>query len=269
MKHLIRLILNVVPRKFLHRIADWAVPMAGIFYKGRGRECPICGARYRRFMPYGYVETREDALCPNCLSLERHRMIWLWMERNTDLFKSLPRMLHIAPEQSLMRHFKELYGPSDKYITADLESPIADKHFDVQDIPLPAESVDVVMCNHLLEHVEDDRRAISELYRILRPGGWGVVLVPEDRERETTYEDNSITDPKERTRLFGQYDHRRVYGRDYDDRLREAGFEVERNDFVRRLTEWEKRLYAPGNDDLIVVRKPIAEDSAENTPQDE
>ncbi len=269
MKHLIRLSLNIFPRKFLHRIAGWAVPVLGLFYKGRGRECPICGARYRRFMPYGYVETREDALCPSCLSLERHRMIWLWMERNTDLFKSLPRLLHIAPEQSLMQHFKELYASSDKYITADLESPIADKHFDVQDIPLPASSVDVIICNHLLEHVEDDRRALSELYRILRPGGWGILLVPEDRERETTYEDNSITDPKERTRLFGQYDHRRVYGRDYDDRLREAGFEVERNDFVRRLTEWEKRLYAPGADDLVIVRKRVEDEFANQTSENE
>ena len=168
-----------------------------------------------------------------------------------------------------MQHFKELYASSDKYITADLESPIADKHFDVQDIPLPASSVDVIICNHLLEHVEDDRRALSELYRILRPGGWGILLVPEDRERETTYEDNSITDPKERTRLFGQYDHRRVYGRDYDDRLREAGFEVERNDFVRRLTEWEKRLYAPGADDLVIVRKRVEDEFANLTSENE
>jgi predicted SAM-dependent methyltransferase len=118
-------------------------------------------------------------------------------------------------------------------------------------------SVDIIICNHLLEHVDDDRLAMRELYRILRPGGWGILLVPEDRSREKTYEDNSITDPKERTRLFGQYDHRRVYGRDYDDRLRDAGFTVERYAFARQLTEWERRLYSPGEDDLIVVRKPL------------
>lgn len=262
MRFIIRWILNHVPRSTIQRMATWAVPLIGFFYKGRGRECPICGARYRNFLPYGYVKGRNNALCPNCLALERHRMIWLWMERHTSLFESLPRLLHIAPEPPLMKHFRESYGTSKDYITADLESPLAEQHFDVQNIPLPADSIDVVICNHLLEHVEDDRLAMRELYRVMKPGGWGIVLVPEDREREQTFEDDSITDPKERTRLFGQYDHRRVYGRDYDERLREAGFEIERSDFSRRLTEWEKRLYAPGEDDLVIVHKPHTESPA-------
>ena len=183
-------------------------------------------------------------------------MIWLWMERQTSLFKNHPRLLHIAPEPPLMKHFRKSYGSSKDNITADLESPLADQHFDVQNIPLPSDSIDVIICNHLLEHVENDRLAMQELHRVMKPGGWGIFLVPEDRERETTFEDDSIVDAKERTRLFGQYDHRRIYGRDYDARLREAGFEVERSDFARRLTEWEKRLYSPGEDDLVIVRKP-------------
>jgi predicted SAM-dependent methyltransferase len=154
-------------------------------------------------------------------------MIWLWMTRTTTLLEEHPRLLHIAPEVSLMRHFKRLYK-SDNYLTADLESPLADMHFDVQSIPLADNSIDVIICNHLLEHVEDDRQAMRELHRVLRPGGWAVVLVPEDRARATTFEDDTITDPKLRTELFGQYDHRRVYGRDYDERLRDAGFRVER-----------------------------------------
>ena len=256
MKHLIRLILNIFPRKFLQRIASWAVPVAGLFYVGRGRECPVCGARYRRFMPYGYVTSREDALCPRCLSLERHRMIWLWLQRNTDLFESHPRLLHIAPEVSLMRHFKRHYKEHKaRYTTADLESPLADMHFDVQHIPMEARSIDVVICNHLLEHVVNDRIALAELYRILKPGGWGIMLVPEDRSRATTFEDDTITDAKERTRLFGQYDHRRVYGRDYDLRLAEAGFVVERIAVSDLLNPEERRRHAVGNDDLVVVHK--------------
>ena len=97
--------------------------------------------------------------------------------------------------------------------------------------------------------------AMRELYRIMRPGGWGIMVVPEDRGRATTFEDDTITVPAERTRIFGQYDHLRVYGRDYDDRLREAGFEVERIAFAASLTKEERRLYAVGSDDLVVVRR--------------
>lgn len=256
MKRLIRWILNHVPRTLLQRVAGWAVPILGIAYIGRGRECPICGKRLRRFLPYGYVTSREDALCPRCLGLERHRMIWLWILRNTDLLERKPRLLHIAPEISLMHHFKRIYRNTDCYITADLESPLANMHFDVQEIPMESRSVDVVICNHLLEHVEDDRKAMRELYRIMRPGGWGIMIVPENRSLAETFEDDSITDPKERTRLFGQYDHRRLYGRDYDTRLSEAGFKVERIAFADSLTQEERELYGIGREDLVVVRRP-------------
>ncbi len=255
LKGAIRWALNHIPRSWLQRMAGWAVPIMGLAYVGRGRECPMCGAKRRKFLPYGYVTSREDALCPSCLSLERHRLIWLWLERHSSLFDSHPTLLHIAPEVSLMRHFKRHYKGHTGYITADLESPLADMHFDVQHIPMEDRSVDVVICNHLLEHVEDDAMALNELYRIMRPGGWGIMLVPEDRSRAVTFEDDTITDPKERTRLFGQYDHRRVYGRDYDDRLRRAGFEVERIAVVDMLSEAERRLYATGSDYMVVVRK--------------
>ena len=255
MKGAIRWALNHIPRRFIQRVASWAVPVMGLAYRGRGRECPLCGSRYRRFMPYGYVTSREDALCPHCLSLERHRMIWLWLKESSNLFEGYPRLLHIAPEVSLMRHFKRHYRDSKNYITADLESPLADLHFDVQSIPLEDQSVDVIICNHLLEHVEDDRRAMAELYRILKPGGWGIMLVPEDRGRATTFEDDTITDPDERTRIFGQYDHRRIYGKDYDERLQKVGFRVERIAYTERLSPELRQRYAIGSDDLVVVHK--------------
>lgn len=255
MKRFIRWSLNHIPRRWLQRMAGWAVPIMGIAYIGRGRKCPICGARRRKFLPYGYVTSREDALCPRCLALERHRMIWLWLERHSGLFDNLPRLLHIAPEVSLMRHFRQLYRGTTNYITADLESPLAEMHFDVQNIPLESKSVDVIICNHLLEHVDDDLRAMRELYRVLRRGGWGIMLVPEDRSLECTFEDDTITDPEERTRRFGQYDHKRLYGRDYDDRLRAAGFRVERIAGREFLTQEERRLYATGMEDMVIVHK--------------
>ena len=119
--------LNLFPRSFLQRVAGWAVPVVGLLYIGKGKECPLCGCRRRKFLPYGYVSPRENALCPNCLALERHRLLWLWLLRESDLGRgavALPRLLHIAPEASLMRHFKRLYRDSGEYITADLESPL-------------------------------------------------------------------------------------------------------------------------------------------------
>ncbi len=254
MKRLIKWALNTLPRPVLQRIASWAVPVAGLFYKGRGVQCPLCGSHYRRFMPYGYVESRANALCPRCLSLERHRLLWLYLTRETDLLTAFPRTLHIAPEVCIMRHLKPHFeNHPAQYITADLESPLADMHFDVQQIPLADASVDVVICNHLLEHVADDRKALRELHRILKPGGWGIVLSPVDLDYEQTYEDDTITDPTQRTRIFGQYDHRRIYGADYADRLRSVGFEVADIDYAATFSQTERTLYALPKDHIYVV----------------
>ena len=256
MKQLIKWILNHLPRTFLQRVAGWMLPLIGLLYRGRRVACPLCGKSFRKFLPYGYVTPRKNALCPHCLALERHRLLWLYLERETTLKEALPELLHIAPEVCLMRHLKPLYkGAKEHYRTADLESPLADLHFDIQQIPIEENRFDVVICNHLMEHVEDDRLAMRELHRILRPGGWGVLLSPVELDRATTYEDDSITDPEERTRIFGQYDHRRIYGNDFADRLREAGFEVEDIDYAARLSEAERSHFALPADHIYVVRK--------------
>ena len=256
MKRLIKYILNHIPRPLLQRVAGWAVPIMGLVYVGRGKECPMCGCKRRRFLPYGYVEQRENALCPNCLSLERHRLLWLYLQRETDLLTARPRLLHAAPEVALMRKLKHLYKDCPKqYITADLESPLADMHFDIQQIPIADGEFDAVICNHIMEHVEDDGKALGEIYRIMRRGGWGVILSPVELERETTFEDDTITDRAERTRIFGQYDHRRIYGRDYAERLRAAGFEVYDIDYKNELPKAEQQLYALPADHLYIVCK--------------
>ena len=155
-----------------------------------------------------------------------------------------------------MRKFKRLYAATpQRYITADLESPLADMHFDVQSIPMEDNSVDIIICNHLLEHVESDHKALTEMYRIMRSGGMGVMLAPIDYSRETTFEDDTITDPKQRAELFGQYDHRRVYGKDYIERLRAAGFEAEEIDYAAEFSESEQILHSFGCDHLYIVRK--------------
>lgn len=258
MKRLIKFTLNHIPRPIVQRMAGWAVPVMGLMYKGRGRECPICGAHYRKFMPYGYTDagSRENALCPSCLSLERHRLLWLWLKRASNLFDAHPTVLHIAPEVCLMRRFRKLYkGCDERYITADLESPLADLKMDIQAIPLADESVDVIFCNHILEHVADDRLAMREMYRVMRKGGWGVMLSPVDLSLDKTFEDDSITDPEERTRIFGQYDHRRNYGLDYADRLREAGFEVDEVNYAEYFSPEERLKFGLRTEIIYVARK--------------
>ncbi len=256
MKRLIRWLLNHISRPALQRIAEQLLPLVGLFYAGRRVQCPVCGRRYRRFLPSGSVVPRPNALCPHCLALERHRLLWLYLTRETELLETRPRLLHVAPEVCLMRHLGKRYADCpERYVTADLESPLARLHFDVQQIPLPDASFDCVICNHLLEHVADDRQAMRELRRILRPGGWGVLLSPVELDRAATFEDDSITDPAARTRIFGQYDHRRIYGTDFVDRLREAGFEAEAVDYAARLTEAERTRFALPQDRIYVVRK--------------
>ncbi len=237
----IRLILKLFPRKYIQRVVHLCTPVVALAYSGKGVECPICGRRYRKFMPYGYVHSRKNALCPGCLSLERHRLLWLYLSNETEFFTDKLRVLHIAPEYCLLKRFEKM--PNLDYVTADIESPLATVKMDVQEIPFPDGEFDVIFCNHILEHVEDDRKAMRELRRVLRPGGWAVMLSPINSSREYTYEDASITDPAEREKHFGQKDHVRDYGRDFGERLVEEGFNVDEIDYIRYLAPYAARSF--------------------------
>ncbi|MDZ4657869.1 MAG: methyltransferase domain-containing protein [Bythopirellula sp.] len=192
-------------------------------YAGTARYCPVCEKSSSQFLPAGFIR-REDAMCPHCGSLERHRLVWLFMNKKTDLFNGKSKkMLHVAPELCLEPKFRKHLGAS--YLTADLLSPRVMVKMDITDIKYPENSFDVIYCSHVLEHVPDDRKAMREFYRVLKPGGWAILLVPISVDK--TYEDPSIVDPDERFKAFGQKDHVRAYGPDYVGRLREAGFQVE------------------------------------------
>lgn len=192
-------------------------------YHGKGRFCPVCGKTSNRFEYYGIVP-RKDALCVRCGGLERHRLLWLYVQKKTDLFDGeKKKVLHVAPEPCLESRFRQRLGAD--YITADLLNPRAMLKMDITDIKFPAESFDVVYCSHVLEHVPDDRKAMKEFHRVLKRDGWAILLVPIIAEK--TYEDPSIVAPEERLKAFGQEDHVRAYGPDYVDRLRDAGFKVE------------------------------------------
>jgi SAM-dependent methyltransferase len=234
MKKLIRFVLNHIPRKYLQLFSHIAVRASSIFFVGKRFECPVCHHHFRKLLPYGYVSSRENALCPSCLSLERHRQIWLFLQAKTDFFSTPAKMLHIAPEYCFIKRFGSM--PNIDYYSADLESPLARVKMDIQHIPFEDNVFDVIFCNHILEHVDDDRLAMQELFRVMKPGGWGIVQSPVNLDRATTYEDRSITSPDERLKHFGQKDHVREYGRDYADRLRNTGFNVEEVN----LTEYVK-----------------------------
>lgn len=265
--HTVRWTLNHFPRTCLQRAAKYIVPVLRLFYMGNGRDCPICGKHFRKFLPYGYGPSREDALCPGCLSLERHRLLWLYLKEEKHILDTFPKLLHIAPERCLQLLFEKHYGEArrSEYITADLESPLAALHFDVQDIPLEDSSVDVIICNHIMEHVDNDIKAMTELHRILKDDGFGIILSPVDSTLERTYEDPTITSPDERARAFGQYDHRRIYGRDYAERLERSGFRVEQIDYAGRYPEEERVRMALGKDMLYVVYKRIKENHESDT----
>lgn len=189
-------------------------------YAGNARYCPICRGSFSQFLPSG-LAARPNSLCPGCGSLERHRLSWLFLQNHSDLFHGRGKqMLHVSPEPCFEPRLKRLLG--DGYLTADLFNPRVMVQMDITDIQYPDQTFDVIYCSHVLEHVPDDQKAMREFYRVLKQGGWAILLVP--ITRETTFEDPSVTDPKERLRLFGQEDHVRHYGRDYADRLRQAGF---------------------------------------------
>ena len=197
----------------------------------------------------------DNRLCPNCLSLERHRLIWLYLKQRSNFFTAPLKVLHFAPEQPFLKRFKALKNLD--YTTADLDSPIADLHLDVTNIDLPDNQYDVVICNHVLEHVNDVNKAFSEIKRILKPGGWAILMVPINPNVDT-WEDPSITDPEERKRCFGQYDHVRQFGRDYAQVLEKAGFKVDADRIYYELTEEQRqrmRLARPGEELIYRVIK--------------
>ncbi len=222
------------------------------FYKGDKYECPICGGKFRKMFPWGN-KGWDNRLCPKCLSLERHRLIWLYLQNKTGFFSAPLKMLHVAPEQPFIKRFKALKNLD--YTTADLVSPIADVKMDIQDIPFADNTFNVVMCNHVMEHIPNENKALREVYRVLKKGGWAILQVPINYQSKETYEDVSITDPKEREKHFGQYDHLRYHGLDYKLRLEGGGFTVIEDDYLMSFDEPTRDKYRLPEKEIIYLCK--------------
>ena len=237
MKKLFKIVLNAIPRPFLIRLSYVIRPILAFLLKGKTYTDPIDGKSFKSFLSYGYEIQRSNVLSPSTLSLERHRLLWLYLKNETDFFTAKKKVLHFAPEQCFLKRFRKL--KNIHYTTTDLLSPIADVKADICNLPFDDNSYDIILCNHVLEHIPDDTKAMQELFRVLKPGGYGIFQIPQDLKREKTFEDNSITDKNERAKIFGQYDHVRVYGRDYFDKLRSIGFQVSEVDYTPELTNEE------------------------------
>ncbi|HLS30780.1 MAG TPA: methyltransferase domain-containing protein [Flavobacteriaceae bacterium] len=251
MKKLFKKILNTFPRPWLIKMSFLVRPFLTFALRGNKYTDPIDGKSFSKFLPYGYEVQRENVLSPSTLSLERHRLLWLYLKNETDFFEAEQKVLHFAPEQAFYKRFRKMKNLD--YTTTDLNSPLADVKADICDLPFSDNTYDVIFCNHVLEHIPDDTKAMRELFRVLKPGGMAVLQIPQDLNRRDTFEDDSITDPKERTKIFGQYDHVRIYGRDYFDKLRSIGFEVREVDYTAQLSPAEMERYRLSKGEIIPV----------------
>lgn len=218
-------------------------------YLGSAVECPYCGWKGRAFYPHPEPHPRPNAYCPKCYAKERHRLMLLYLERNLDINNRMLTILEIAPGPYSIRFFSSF--PNIRYFTIDLESSLAMCLADIGHLPLPDHTFDLVICYHVLEHIQDDRGAMAELYRVLKHHGTLLVQVP--ILGEITDEAPDVTDPQERLRRFGQDDHVRTYGLDFNDRLRNTGFIVNLSDFAAHLAPEEVRLYGLDPHEMITA----------------
>lgn len=230
-------------------------------YRGDKVVCSVCNSKFKEFGTYGII-SRKNAECHKCGSLERHRLLWLYFNEKTDLFKTFHkiRLLHFAPEKTFYDIFstnKNIeYYPCDLFPETYLyNGSVKIKQVDITDIPFEDNYFDVIICNHVLEHVIEDNIAMSELYRVLKKEGWSVLQVPIDYDRDITFEDFSITSAKDRERVFGQKDHVRCYGIDYKDRLKNAGFTVFEDDYIKSFSQEDLFKYGLMQSELIYYCK--------------
>ena len=245
--------INTIPRPNLIWWSKFLAPFIDILYRGNEFTDPINGKSYRKFLPYGYVKPRDNALSPGTLSLERHRLLWLYLNNETNFFSKTLKVLHVAPEQCFYKLFKNL--KKINYTTFDLNSPLADIKGDICNLPFKENSFDFILCNHVLEHINDDNKAMKELYRVLNKNGTAILQVPINQKSSKTLEDSSIVDKKERIEKFGQYDHIRLYGLDYFKKLESFGFKVNPLKYSKEFTEGEIIKYGLIKDEIIPICK--------------
>lgn len=250
------------PQKFriilrdINRYTWYHLQSFGQFKFAKVYFCPVNDKRYRTFIKKGQL-----LLSRYLGARERHRFIWHYLKYETELFtKKEIQLLHISPEfcfyEKLKNQTNITYFPVDKF-EPGYDYQNLTRNFDLLDENLKAEQYDFIICNHVLEHITDDKTAIKNLYKILKFGGTAIISVPILADNKPTYEDNSITTPKERKKHFGQWDHVRYYGTDISERFQEAGFEVNPiNSFVYFKESERVKFGVPTESWLFHLTKP-------------
>ena len=228
--------------------------------------CPFCIGGFSKFYPAGFdfpvlkekdiigAGLRDNVRCPGCSSSNRERLVYFFLKNEGEISTKTLSVLHVAPEPRLQHYLKCL--PNISHESVDIDSKYADKKMDLRSLQYPDAQFDVVICNHVLEHIPEDLLAMGEVFRVLKPGGFAVLQVPISTKLERTFEDFSVVDPKDRERVFGQSDHIRIYsGPDYEARLRKVGFTVEVLDYTGKLGEATMRRYALDSRERIYMAK--------------
>jgi SAM-dependent methyltransferase len=264
-----RLLKSIVPEHYHGKLKEIACRAYTVLYAGDRYSCPLCGRGFRRMIPRGYKHGvlfekhvvgggwRRDAFCPGCSSYDRERLVYLYLKTRTTALSKPSKVLHIAPERVLEKLFRNV--PGIDYTTGDLFSKVVDVKLDVTAIQFADNTFDLTLCNHVMEHVPDDRKAMAEIFRTLKPGGMAIIQTPISTVLEKTDEDLTDIPVAERIRRFGQEDHCRIYARDYEQRLASVGFAVE-------VFRWEKQPAGFGGaenrfalnpeEPIFVCRKP-------------
>ena len=238
-----RLFQNYSPK-----LIDLFKKIRKILYFGNSYICPCCGGSYKKFLPVG-TTFRSSAQCPGCNSLERHRLLLLYLKKKTNFFKNELKVLYFAPNKIFLSIFKQLHNI--ELITADLKSPLAMIKTNITNLIFNDKSFDVILCSHVLEHVENDMKAMRELFRVLKSQGWAIIQSPIDDSLLKTINGNKNLSSSERRKLFGEDDHYRIYGVDYKNRLEKAGFNVLVDEFVMKLKNKTIKMFGLDNTEKI------------------
>lgn len=261
-------IKKLIPFSFAKKLRGIWQRLMSIYYYGHKYECPFCKNTFRKLLSGGFdlpvikekeiigAGRRANTICPRCYSTDRDRLVLTYLKKSSPIFDKKLKVLHIAPSGSLKALLSNLdnldYQSGVKYHEGFYYSKDISL-IDITELSFKDDSFDVIFCNHVLEHIHEDRKAMRELFRVLKPGGWGILQVPISNLFEETYENPAITEPKEREIHFGQFDHVRIYGKDYVKRLTEVGFRVKE---VSPLTEWEEsniEKYAVNKDEVLFI----------------